>query len=82
MVQSRPVQACASDAADGYGPCRLPGSSETLLNDVYHVAPTSAVVGTGRAPSLENWSLVVPLTILAELSEAYGPEMIALETPA
>jgi len=76
------VQACASDAADGYGPCHLPGSSETLLDDVDHVAPTSAVVGTGRAPSLENWSPVVPLTTVAELSEAYGPEMIALKTQA
>jgi len=76
------VQACASDAADGYRPYRLPGSSETLLDDVDYVAPTSAVVGTGRAPSLENWSPVVPLTTVAELSEAYGHEMIALETPA
>jgi len=65
MVQSRPVQACASDAADGYGPCRLPGSSETLFDDVGHVAPTSAVVRTERAPTPENWSAVVPQTTVA-----------------
>jgi len=76
------VQACASDKADVYGSCRLSELSKTLLDDVDHVAPTFAVVGTGRVPSLENWSPVVPLTTVAELSEAYGPDMIVLETPA
>jgi len=55
--------------------------SESLLDDVDHVAPISAVVGTGRVPSQENWYPVAPLTTMAESPRAHGPEMIPSETP-